>query len=776
MVDFDILKQAGTTNERLREVLTAGKPENYKKLTEDEQKKIDKDMMCRDRIEKLINSRLHEHIVFTLRNHHVYSAVDLAWDSAPINKQTIPLIMYAQKRLSLDGCVTELSKLKVMDKFVRKSESGQPTQIDLPKFFETNINLVRSLVTRRLSAQSNKYNNLYPFFKYDSRSTTPTARVKGDVLSQRMDIMADQYDYRHFQTQCIRDMMLYGHSVAFPRASWEREVQWQKKNLAEEFQGDELEKEARVVKEGLAWVNPHPSRLFWDFNHPLNSINSDSGAEYLGYWEVMKYGDIAANPAYFNRSTISYTDFTTGLFANNQAYWSQYYSTIVSPPSINDLTSHNDRRNQIGLYNSEYDDSSIFVSEFYWKVIPKDYGIGDYPYPVWVHFKVASEKTIIFAEIMPSSPAAVYSFNENDNRLVNISIAHELMGFQDQLTNLFSQLLETAKADLFAVAVLNSDIFPDDTEGQKLAEEFRATMRGENFYATTHVLETSFSRLRELGIDTNSDNIFKVVRSSPNANIQSIFNSIVQVMSMAERLLALSPQEQGQPSPRETSATEVQVIANTTESVYGFISDAIDEARAAKKRICYESLIACGSNSVHLPVLNRYPAQVVEAAGFNVDSSGGDMFDPQSERRYTVIGKKHNLIHDYVFNSRDGSERSSNMGAANILMQMLPILQNPQLLQALTKEKYYEILNAIFRNAGAGLDLNLQLAPGEDNSLVPQEQRDAMASNQQNNQDMGAMLQQLIQVVQQNAEEIEMLKGEATPMPGQAEELAPVAL
>ena len=116
------------------------------------------------------------------------------------------------------------------------------------------------------------------------------------------------------------------------------------------------------------------------------------------------------------------------------------------------------------------------------------------------------------------------------------------------------------------------------------------------------------------------------------------------------------------------------------------------------------------------------------------------------------------------------------MGAANILMQMLPILQNPQLLQALTKEKYYEILNAIFRNAGAGIDLNLQLAPGEDNSLVPQEQRDAMASNQQNNQDMGAMLQQLIQVVQQNAEEIEMLKGEATPMPGQAEELAPVAL
>jgi hypothetical protein len=101
---------------------------------------------------------------------------------------------------------------------------------------------------------------------------------------------------------------------------------------------------------------------------------------------------------------------------------------------------------------------------------------------------------------------------------------------------------------------------------------------------------------------------------------------------------------------------------------------------------------------------------------------------------------------------------------------MLPVLQNPQLLQALTKEKYYEILNAIFRNSGAGVDLNLQLQPGEDNSLAPQEQQDAMANGQQNNADMGAMMQELIQVVQQNAEEIEALKG------GPEGELAPVAI
>lgn len=106
---------------------------------------------------------------------------------------------------------------------------------------------------------------------------------------------------------------------------------------------------------------------------------------------------------------------------------------------------------------------------------------------------------------------------------------------------------------------------------------------------------------------------------------------------------------------------------------------------------------------------------------------------------------------------------------------MLPILQSPQLLQALPREKYYEIINAIFRNSGAGVDLNLQLQAGESNTMIPQEQEDAMASNQENSQAMGAMIQELIQVVQQNAEEIEALKaGEQANIGQPSEEPIPV--
>ena len=230
MIDYEILKEAGTTNERLRQVLTNKEPES-------------KDGKIRQKIEDLVGSRISEHVTYSLRNHHLYSAVDLAWDSSPINKTTLPLVMYAQKRIDAKACIRELEKTSStsgssIGKYLKRDESGKVTDIDLPKFFEVNVNLVRSFVTRRLAAQVNKYNNLYPFFKYESRTTGQIGKLRADALSQRMDIMADQYDYRHFQTQAIRDMFLYGHSVAFPRASWEREVQWTKDPVAQEFKVD----------------------------------------------------------------------------------------------------------------------------------------------------------------------------------------------------------------------------------------------------------------------------------------------------------------------------------------------------------------------------------------------------------------------------------------------------------------------------------------------------------------------------------------------------------
>lgn len=761
-IDLDILAEAGTTNDKLREFFRT-KEEDLGTEDTPQKRQVEQVLKRQKKIKDLIGSRLSEHISFALRNHHLYSSVDLAWDSSPINKHIIPLILYAQKRINLVDCASSLESAGNRSAYVKRDKSGKIMDIDLPKFFEVNINLIRSLITRRLAAQSNKYSNLWPFFKYEPRTTGQVGKLKADVLSQRMDVMADQYGYRHFQTQVMRDMFLYGHSVAFPRAAWERDVQWEKKSTAKEFtkplvsnNGKKvpIPKRTRVVREGVSWVNPHPSRVFWDNAYPLPSINSDTGCEYIGFWDVVRYGDILDNPNYFNRDKVGFSSVSLNYFSQYAPYFNQYYSVITPPDPYRDLSGRNDSKNNVGKYSGEMREQSVFVADYFWKMVPSEWGIGSYPYPVWVHLKIAGDNTIVFAELMPSSPAAAFSYNESDSRLVNISVAHELMSFQDQLTNLFSQLLETAKADLFSMAVLNTDVFPDTDEGKQVLEDFRATMQGKNFYATTHVLEASFRRLAELGVDTKADNIFKVVRSQPNSNLVAIFNSITQLISMAERMMALSPQEQGQPAPREISATEVNVISGTTESVYSFISDAVDEGRSSMKKICYESLICCGSDTVLLPVVNRYPRNIVEMAGFTVMDDEQD--DQVEVNRHTVMGKKVSLIHDYAFNTRDGAERTSDIQSANTLVNLMQtVIAQPMVAESLDKRQLFMLLNEIIRLTGTGVNIKLEIPEGP----AGDETLSQGPSPEQ--------LQQIMQQVQQNSQAIEQVLATAQGLPPQ---------
>ncbi len=749
-IDYDILDECGSDEGAWRELFTAKAPTDRKRqsMTAKEIKEAEKRVDTRKRFENKIASILQEQIIFSLSNQQFYSAVDLAWDSNPITKYTIPLLMYAQGRIDVRQAAKELTTATNGDKYVKKNSEGQITGIDVPKYCEMNINVVRSIINRRTAAQCNKYNNLFPHFKYESRSTGEIGKLRAEACSQRMDVMADQFDYTATEEQEIRDTFLYGHSVSFPRCAWEREVQWEKELVADEFRTQKpIRKRARVVKEGVAWVRCHPSRLIKDINYPLTSLNSDIGCEFVGFWDVSRYGDIANNPVYFNRSTIGYSTDTAGWFTTYSSYFNQYYDRITPPALPENPAAPNDRRNSVGIYTGEMNDSSVFLTDLFMKVIPKSWGVGSYPYPIWLHLKVAGDATVVFCEVMPSSPAAVYALNEKDDRLLNVSMAHELMSYQDQLTNLFTQLLEAIRADLFAIAVINTDIFPPTPDGKRVLEEFRATMRGNNFYASTSILEASFQKLADIGISMTADNIFKIVRSAPNTKITEIFGAIARVVEMAEKMMSLSPQEQGQPAPREITAEETRLIGGTTESVYSFIGAAIDRARAAKKRICYESLVAKGEDNVYLPVLNRYPPNLITKAGFKIVEDGEDVTGQLVFRNIT--GSKYALVHDYIFTARDGADRSDNAKSAMTLVQLVTAFGTfpPEVTKAIFshigKEKLFELFNEIFRMSGASMDLRLQPKPGEDDSLLIEDDQQIMG-----------IIQQLGNAVQKNTQDI----------------------
>jgi len=765
MIDFEILRDYGTTNQRLREFFTAelpASPEALDNLSEPERNRIKRDLNNRQHLEDMLNSWLMDDISFALRNHAFYTAVDLAWDSSPINKHTIPLMMYAQGRIDTTRAVTALSALPDGKDYIKKNDKGsQSVQIDLPKFFDVNVNLVRSVITRRLSAQVGRYASLYPHFNYESRDRSQVGQLRADLLSQRMDIMADQFGYQAFEEQRIRDAYLYGHTVAFPECSWTSEKQLVRKSLAQELQpapGEVVPVDAKVVKEGINWVACHPSRLIYDKAYPLSSLNTDTGCTYCGFFDVIRYGAIVNNPGYFKRQVALSMD-ALQWFTDFASYFNQYFETIRMPQINVDIAINNDLKAQIGFYSGRQEDCGVVVSHLFMKVVPKQWNWGTYPYPLWTHLVIAGDRTVIAAELMPSSPAAVGSYNEHDGRLVNLSVAHELMGLQDQLTNLYTQLLEAVKRDLFTVCVLNTDIFPDTKEGREVRDTFEAIMSGKNWYLSTQILATSFAKLRDLGIDPTPDNIFKIVRSGPNLDLTKIFEAIVQTFAMAERLQVMGNAEMGQSEPREISAYQTSVMAGATGAIYSFMSTAMDRMRAAMKRICAESLIACGTDEVELPVIHRHTRPTVEAAGFTYLADGADI----NGSPFKVRGHKRSLIHDYIFTGRDGADRNSNSVGAKLMIELLRAMATmaqpiqEAIWSEIGKAKACEIINGIWRMADTGIDMKLEVDPGEDDSLLPGQNQqflqalDRLMKIVQTEQEKTAAIQQQLQKLIQSS-------------------------
>lgn len=761
MVDPAILKQFGSDNAAIKALFTAEEPDE--KLFEHKR-----------HWQKRINSRLINGWTFSLQNSHLYAASDLAWDAAPITRENIPLLLYAQKKIQIERCAEELENLGCSQHFVRRSADNKIIDIDLPKLFETPVNLLRSYLTRRVAPQATKYNSLFPFFKYEPRATDLVGKLRGDATSQRIEEMSDAYGYRHLQTQIIRDMLLYGHATLFPACSWDREVQW--RNIPSV--GDEMKLDAQVVKEGVPFVKPHPSRLFWDMMYPMSSVNDNTGIEYVGYWDLRKYADILTNPHYFNRNKIKMSTNGRDFYQQYRLYFdSQYNAQRIRFMSLSDLKARdpvagNDTKVIAPFYQGCDSDEALFFTEYYERCIPAETGLGSYPHPVWIRLVVASDDTVIFGEFLPTSTPAVYfGYNENDARALNISMAHEIMPFQDQVTNLLGQLLLSAKANALKIVTVDTDMIDD-----KVREGVKKTMEGNRYYVDPLVIE--YSGIKIAAVGGNARDPIHIVERSASDDITTYFKAITSVLSIIERMLVLSPQELGQPSERLITATESSAITSSTTTVYSFISQSVDEGRAAWKKYVYESLVTKATAPIRVPVLERYNTETIQAAGFTVipQSGGGG---PEVAQQL-VTGSKEKLIHDYTFTSRDGSDRPNSQQAATQLTQLLAqITPVPGILQAIGKKKLYELINEIFRQSGAGFDLNLEVKDGEPDAFGPTQEEQMQQSIQQIGQGLqkqGNQLQQLDQQTQVTDQQLQQVLAALLPkaggpptMPGQVQ-------
>jgi hypothetical protein len=764
MVDAEILKKFNCTADKIRSVFTCEDPSQP-------------EYNHRKEFEKRICARINSGWLYSLQNSHLYAAADLAWDSAPITRENIPLMLYAQKKIKLERASSELENLGCASQFVRKDKDGNIKEIDLPRLYETSVNLVRSYLTRRLAPQASKYNNLLPFFRYEPRTVEQVGKLRGDALSQRVEIMSDQFNYRHLQTQAIRDVLLYGRCVLFPSCAWDRETQWQFKEIDPNLPTPEdTPVEAVVVREGVDFVRPHPSRVMWDSSFPLSSLNNAVGTPYVGFWDLRKYRDLLDNGSYFNRNKIRVSTTGKDFYSQYRLYFDTQFNaqrikfTSLAELRATDPATGNDIVATSPFYQATEADETMFVTEYYERVTPNQCGLGDYPFPVWLRLVIASDDTVVYGEFLPTSAPAIYfGFNENDNRASNISMAHEIMPFQDQISNLLSQLLLTAKNGAMKIVTMDTDMVT-----KEIRDGIKSTMEGDKYYVTPMLLEYSGNTARNMGQNTVSP--ISVIETKMQDDITSYFQSISSLLSIVERMLILSPQELGQAAPRVISATESNEISNSVSTVYTFISDSIDEGRSAWKRFVYEALVNKATERIEVPVTDRYPENIVKAAGLDVKETHGSALISQQ----LITGSKKKLIHDYVFTSRDGSDRPINSQSANTLVQLLSQVVNvPGVLEAMGKKKLYALINEIFRLSGAGFETNLEVKDGEEDSFGPPVEDLQSAIKQlaqevqaqgQGLQDTQGQLKQIVDLItqaQQSAQTMPTSVGESAPgVPG----------
>ncbi len=734
MVDPKVLKKFGCTPERLAAIFTApsaGAGPDVKDAPNmppaNEQRKPTNSEI-RGRFEARIRSRLLDGIQNNMKSARPIQAVDLCWDSPPIQQETLPFMLYAQGKIDMGGLCKGLIAScgeATAAKFFVKDPVTNKIDVDRPRFTDISLDVMRSYITRRLAAMDGLWSNLYPLWRYDARGFDPCALLRADIVTQRVDIITADYNYRHFGSQCRRDMLLYGRSVAFARTAWERTVSWKFKPTNTGAPGDEVE--SVVEREGIAFVNPHPTRVFSDLSSPLPNINTDTGPRWVGYWDIGRYGSLKeSSDQYYNLDSVFISSAWFALATQYSQFLTQYFDPCVltwPDPATWGAGLGNDRSARIGLYTAEWNDRGVLTTQYYEKLNPKTEGIGDYDGDVWMRLVVAGDYTVIFAEFMPSTPCAVGAINWNDSRLANQSMGMALLGIQDQATNIMSYTLQQIKQSLVMLMLIDKDSIEEPIRNQLIH-----AAKGGNLLTDPQFILYSATKLRELGVQNPKD-AFQIIQTQMTNVIQNGLTALGQLMNLADRLLVLSPNELGQPNQREVSAREVQEISTSVQSIYSFINQGPREQTNAMKKLVFEALVCCGTATFSVPVEGKYTLQVIKDAGLKVKGLE-DQSDLQKVHTDTpILGDLRDLDYEYLFDSRDGSERVVNTQGAQVIIQTLQaLLPIPGVAKAMGLPAIIDAANTAIRMSGAPLNTQIKLPVGLDTEIEdPAQQAEAGA-------------------------------------------------
>lgn len=666
------LKKHKLDSESLKALFTAKKPsDKIKKLTE---------MLC---------ARIDAGRDQKLRDYRIWAAVDIAYD-APFYQETPTLLRHI-----LSTCTTTEDVMKAANQWGINQASlicktcddkGAPKyELNAPVFYEVLLPFVRAYVSIRLAKLFNDRNGI-PLFKFEPQKNTELNRVRCEIITDIVQAMSTQFGYSATLRQMIFNTLLYSVSILFPMEPW-----------YEEKQEDENGKEV-VTKQGIRYAAPHITQTGWDLQYPLSTLNTDTGCTFAFYWTIGRFGELSDETRYWNTDKIAFSK--TDWFAKDSAWYTYFQSAFPCvqkyPPSP--AKADTSREKEATYYSSSSDyDTAIFITHMFCKLVPKDWGLGDYKYPVWFKFTLASDDTVVYADSYPYVPPIVSQYDADQNRVRNASLALEIIPSQDLLGNLLNQVLLTNKRNLSNI------IFYDVQQiGPTVLESLKTRSHWQYKEINLIPYDPYKDRLAQV---SGKGECFKPV-TFPYANSNEMLQSLSIVINMLERLIGMSPQEIGSAASHQQSKAEIQVIQSNTTNRVTYSGAFIDEARDAQKRQLYSAAMyylpsdVVGQVSTGIPNLEKH----LEELGFKTGAKS------DGEKTVEVKGDKAKLRLEGFASTRDLPDRGQDTQAATAMMTAITsINNNPNLASIIDKQSMIDLIEIAAKKMGADDDFNVRI-------------------------------------------------------------------
>lgn len=703
MQDLQLLLKRGASPEELKKKLTVDRSKldpKIKRLLELHEQRLIR-YVSRGFSDSKIYWTLDKIIDSSLRNMKFVQARELLATYPAWEKDRMAALFLSW---GLDSMLTPMKNSE--GKIVTGRDGSPLLELDVPIFDTIYVPLVMAYRTMRWAKLFNA-RNTYPLYKYSPSHATTKHLSQCQIITE---IIARQsVDMGHAATlkQSILQMLDYGFALRMPTCAWHKE----------EYEIEEKGKSVtKVQREGVNWVVPRPERTFIDGVSPLSSLNTDTGTQFFGYWDLKRYGELKNNTKLWNVDKINYGSSQAFFKSSGWSVYQELYPCQLKIPTCAPMDDYAtiDRQDKEFWYSaSAEEDSATIVTVMFDKIIPSEWNLFKYDKPVWTRWVYADTATPLYMEVLPYCPGAVYLYDYDANRGFQNSLTMQLSPFQQLFGNYLTQYYISVRNNLPRIAFYNTDIVNKDHVEQ---------IRKEKDMMYQRLTLLPFSK-REQSFDqqTQQDAFFPL--AFPPVNTSEIAGSLRMTIELLERMLGFPSQEVGQPATHEQTAREVIIVSGHSESRMEFTGHGVDDGEKAVKRINYEAWVQYGTDDITATVdnLSEDAQEALKEMGFEVEKG-------ESGRQtvsFSVKGSKSALLLSDFATDQTGTTRAEDPKVAIAMMQALGVaLQNPMIFQAVGVEQMVDLINAVFIWGGLPDDFRLRVSK---DYKTPEEQQQQMA-------------------------------------------------